>query len=211
MIDEKQQITDVRRTLGTRLLEGGEARVATISQAYDTDLDDLWDAVTNAERIPRWFLPVSGDLTEGGRYRLEGNAEGTITACDQPRRFAATWEYGGNVSWIEVRLSSDGDGRSRLELEHVAHDDPEFWQQFGPTATGIGWDGAFLGLASHLADPEHALAPEDAPAWGQTEAGKLVMRMSADAWIEAYIATGADPETARGMADRGYAAYTATE
>jgi uncharacterized protein YndB with AHSA1/START domain len=56
---------------------------------------------TNPERIPRWFLPVSGELKEGGRYQLEGNAGGTITRCDPPHGFDATWEMGSDMSWIE--------------------------------------------------------------------------------------------------------------
>ena len=56
MIDVKQQISAVRRTLGSRRLEAGEARVSTLSQVFDTGIDDLWDVVTNPERIPRWLL-----------------------------------------------------------------------------------------------------------------------------------------------------------
>src|SRR6266513_248978 len=108
MIDVTQQIYAVRRRVGTRVLEAGEARVVTISQAYRADLEDVWDACTNPERIPRWFLPVSGELKLGGRYQLEGNAGGTVERCEPPHGFAATWEYGGEVSWIEVRsLSSE--------------------------------------------------------------------------------------------------------
>ena len=108
MIDVTQQINTVRRTVGTRTLEAGEARVVTISQSYDTDAADLWDACTNIERIPRWFLPVTGDLRVGGQYQLEGNANGTILTCDPPREFTATWECGGDVSWIEVRITGEG-------------------------------------------------------------------------------------------------------
>ena len=102
MIDVNHQINAVRRTVGSRVLEAGEARVVTLSQSYPTDAADLWDACTNIERIPRWFLPISGDLKLGGQYQLEGNASGTILTCDPPRAFSATWEYGGAVSWIEV-------------------------------------------------------------------------------------------------------------
>src|SRR6266542_4954669 len=100
MIDVTEQINAVRRTVGTRVLEAGEARTVTISQVYDATIDDVWDACTNPERIPRWFLPISGDLRLHGRYQLEGNAGGTIERCDPPKSFAATWEYGGEVSWI---------------------------------------------------------------------------------------------------------------
>jgi uncharacterized protein YndB with AHSA1/START domain len=208
MTDVKQQINAVRRTLADRSLEGGEAKVATISQVYDTDIDDLWDVVTSPERIPRWFLPISGDLKEGGHYQLEGNAGGTITRCDKPRSYEATWEFGGQVSWIEVRLTPEGDGRTRFELEHVAHVQDEWWEQFGPGATGVGWDGAFLGLARHLGDPAHALDPKDAEAWAMSPEGKEFMRLSSDAWADVAIAYGDDPQASRERADRVYAFYT---
>ena len=67
-------------------------------------IEDLWDVLTNAERIPRWFLPISGELELGGRYQLEGNAGGVITACEPPLHFTVTWEFGRDVSWAEVRL-----------------------------------------------------------------------------------------------------------
>ena len=53
-----------------------------ISQVYAAAVGDVWDACTNPERIPRWFVPVSGDLRLGGRYQIEGNASGTIERCD---------------------------------------------------------------------------------------------------------------------------------
>jgi uncharacterized protein YndB with AHSA1/START domain len=206
VIDTSHQISAVRRTLGDRVVEAKEARVLTISQVYDTDLEDLWDACTNAERIPRWFLPVSGELKLGGHYQLEGNAGGTVERCDPPRGFAATWEYGGNVSWIEVRLTPEGEG-TRFDLEHVAHVD-ERWDEFGPGAVGIGWDGMLVGLVLHLASPGQAVDPEAAMAWMMSPEGVEFMTASGEAWYEADVAAGADPARARGAADRTLAAYT---
>src|SRR5205823_15078446 len=87
MKEDGMQI-DVARVLGlvTRSVrnfekDGKAASAVTLTRLYDTDVDDLWDAVTSKERIPRWFLPVEGDLRLGGRYQLKGNAGGTITAC----------------------------------------------------------------------------------------------------------------------------------
>src|SRR6478735_9571393 len=97
-VDVDHQINAVRRQVGTKTIETGQADVVTISQAYDTDVADLWDAVTSGERIPRWFLPISGDLEVGGRYQLEGNAGGVVERCDAPEAFAVTWEYGPMVS-----------------------------------------------------------------------------------------------------------------
>jgi uncharacterized protein YndB with AHSA1/START domain len=69
MIDVEHQISAVERTVGDRVLEASAARVLTASQTYDATLDELWDACTSAERIPRWFMPISGDLRVGGRYQ----------------------------------------------------------------------------------------------------------------------------------------------
>ena len=207
MIDVTEQISSVRRTLGTRVLEAGEARVLSISQVYDTDIDDLWEVVTTADRIERWFLPVTGELRKGGKYQLEGNAGGTVTACDKPHSYAATWEFGGQISWIEVRLTEEGDGRTRFELQHIAHVD-EHWNQYGPSAAGIGWDSGLLGLAMHLAAPE---APRDSAAitaWAASEDGTTFMRLSSEQWAAADIAAGEDPETARRRATATFAAYT---
>ncbi|OXM62162.1 SRPBCC family protein [Amycolatopsis vastitatis] len=206
MIDVSHQISAVRRTLGDRVIEGKEARVLTISQVYDTDVDDLWDACTNPERIPRWFLPVSGELRVGGKYQLEGNAGGTVERCDPPKSFAATWEMQGGVSWIEVRLTPEGDG-TRFELEHVAHVD-DHWDEFGPGAVGIGWDGALVGLVLHLAAPGTTVDPEAAMAWMMSPEGIRFMTASNEAWYEADVAAGADPAKARAAADRTLQAYT---
>ena len=106
MIDVVHQINAVQRRVGTRTLAAGEARTVIVSQSYDAAVEDVWDACTSAERIPRWFLPVSGELSVGGRYQLEGNAGGTIERCDPPVSFFLTWEFGGQVSWVEVRLTA---------------------------------------------------------------------------------------------------------
>ncbi|MGH9273795.1 MAG: SRPBCC family protein, partial [Acidimicrobiales bacterium] len=152
MIDVDRQINAVSRTVGRRVLEAGEAHVVTLSQVYETTAEDLWDCCTNPERIPRWFLPVSGDLRLGGRYQLEGNAGGEVLECEPPHRFAATWEYGDATSWIEVTITPEDD-RARFTLEHLALPD-EHWEQFGPGAVGIGWDLGMIGLALHLASAD---------------------------------------------------------
>jgi uncharacterized protein YndB with AHSA1/START domain len=210
MIDVRTQINAVRRTLGGRALEAGEARVSTISQAYDTDLDDLWEVVTTASRIERWFLPVTGELKEGGHYQLTGNAGGTITRCERPHGFDATWEMGDMVSWIEVRLTAEPGGGSRFTLEHIGFVPDDMWERFGPGATGVGWDGGFYGLAGHLTDPGAALDPAQAVAWMATDEGKLMLRLSSDAWVAADIAYGTDPAVAAARGAQTYAFYTGT-
>jgi uncharacterized protein YndB with AHSA1/START domain len=208
MIDVSQQINAVRRQVGSRAIEAGEARAVIVSQVYDTDIDDLWDACTNAERIPRWFLPITGDLRLGGHYQLEGNAGGTIETCDPPRGFTATWEFEGRgMTWIELRLTPEPDGGTRFELQHFGMIDDEMWAEFGPGAVGIGWELGLIGLAQHLASGE-AVDSAAAEAWSGSPEGVEFMTASNDRWCEANVAAGADAADARAAADRTIAAYT---
>lgn len=198
MIDVDAQIQAVRRHVGTRTLEPGEARTLRISQTYATSAEDLWEVCTDPERIARWFLPVSGELREGGHYALEGNASGTITACDPPRRFDATWEMGGQTSWIVVTVEPAADGGATFTLEHLALlADVAHWdeQGYGPGAVGVGWDGMLAGLALFTTS-----GPFDrgaAEAYFAGPEGARFFDAVAHAWGDADAASGTDPETAR--------------
>jgi uncharacterized protein YndB with AHSA1/START domain len=209
MIDVTEEISAVRREVGGRVLPAGQARVVSVSRSYPAELADVWDACTNPERIPRWFLPVSGELTEGGRYQLEGNAGGTVTRCDPPHGFDATWEMGGDVSWIELRLTDEDNGRTRFRLDHIAHVDDERWTRYGPGAVGVGWDGGLIGLHLHLATGQ-AVDPAMVAAWSASEDGRRFLTSSSDAWCEASVASGTDPAQARAAAGRTTAFYTGT-
>ncbi|WP_173924002.1 SRPBCC domain-containing protein [Agromyces sp. Marseille-P2726] len=213
MIDINAQLEAVDRTVRTEDVEGVPSRVQTLVQTYPSPIDDVWDAVTSADRITRWFLPVSGDLRLGGQYRLEGNASGTIQSCEPPQagtaQYDITWEFGGGVTFVTVRLESVGSDRTRLELQHVAPVSAvpdELWQQFGPAGTGIGWDSGLLGLSLHLTDPD--ARPEDPEAWTRTDEGRSFLRGSADAWAVAHAGDGIEIDLARTAADTTYAMYT---
>ncbi len=193
------------RTVSSLERDGQPARGVTLSRGYRTTVGDLWEAVTSRKRIPRWFLPVSGDLELGGRYQLAGNAGGVITACERPSRFALTWEFGGDVSWVDVRVSTDGAGRGRLTVTHTARLSPH-WDEYGPGATGIGWEMGLLGLAFHLEEPT---APKlDEEAFAASQDGRTFLAGSSDGWGEAAVAAGEDPDAARAAADRVKAFYT---
>ncbi len=209
-IDVDYQINAVTRTFGTRTIEAGEAHVAAISQSYETDPEDLWDAVTNIDRIPRWFMPISGELRLGGSYQLEGQAGGTVLTCDPPKNFTATWEYGGGVSWIDVSVVGDGPGRARLIVEHIAQVDDATSRMFGPGAVGMGWDSMLLGLAIHLGTGE-SIDPSFGEQWLGTDDGRRFLTLSGEKWCAANVENGEDPAAAREMADRCLKAYLGEE
>jgi uncharacterized protein YndB with AHSA1/START domain len=204
-IDVTQHIGSSTRDVGVRDLDGKPARTVIVSRTYDTTPADLWDAVTTAERIPRWLMPISGELRLGGRYQLHGNAAGEILVCEPPRHLKVTWEYGGKVSWVEVHIGKEGSG-SRLTIEHLAVVD-EHWDEFGPGATGVGWDLMVLGLTQHVATGSATVA-EEGMAWMMSENGKAFVRASSEAWGRADVASGADAATAAAAVSRTTAAYT---
>lgn len=209
-VDVDYEINAVARTFGTRTIESGEAYVATIGRTYHTDQDDLWDAVTNIERIPRWLMPITGNLEVGGRYQLEGHAGGTVLTCDPPKNFTATWESMGAVSWIDVSVHSEGPDRARLVVEHVAQVDDATARMFGPGAVGMGWESMLLGLAIHLRTGD-SVDPAVGQEWLATPDGRRFLTASSEGWYAANVAFGEDPAAAREMADRCLAAYLGEE
>jgi uncharacterized protein YndB with AHSA1/START domain len=210
MKQEENGTGAVRREVQACEHEGRPARALVIERTYDASVADVWDAVTTPDRIARWLAPVEGDLKVGGRYQLEGNASGEITACEKPIHLALTWELGGVPSWVDVRIeeatAGAGDAGAVLRLEHVALlDDLAMFDQFGPGAIGIGWDLSLYGLAEHLRTGEKVDADAAAAAGGP--AARLMV-VSNEAWCEADIASGTPEEKARAGAAATLAMYT---
>ncbi|WP_166354907.1 SRPBCC family protein [Phytoactinopolyspora limicola] len=211
MIDQPNtegQLDAVERGLGITEKDEATAIVSTISQVYATTVEDLWDACTNTDRLPRWFAPVSGDLQRGGRYQVENNAGGTVTACDPPKSFSATWEYGESTSDITVRIEQAGDG-ARLTLEHRGDVPKDFWATYGPGATGVGWDLAFLGLALHITTG--APRPPESDEWVQTDQYRQFVAEVSRRWADASVAAGMPESDARGAEARTTAFYRGDE
>lgn len=186
------------RTVEDLEREGQPAKAVVASRLFDTDAADLWDAITSLERIKRWFSPVTGDLRLGGRFNVENNASGTITACEPHRHIAGTWEFAGAVSWIELNFTPEGNG-TRLELRHIAPIN-QHWDNYGPGAVGVGWELGFLGLATHLERPADDVRAEGT-GWETSDEYKGLVRASSDGWGQAAIGAGENREHALAAAE----------
>jgi uncharacterized protein YndB with AHSA1/START domain len=160
MFDMLEELAAIHRNVVRD--DAGEKVAVTLSRAYDAEAEDVWDALTNPERLPRWFYPISGDLRVGGSFQLEGNAGGEIRRCDRPTWLRVT--FGGPDSVLDVHLAATGD-KTTVELTHTV---PLAMAGSGAGAlfVGPGWDGALLGLGVNLrglsvGDPlEAANSPE---------------------------------------------------
>lgn len=199
-LDVPATVGKVTRKLDKIERDGREAWRLTATRLYDTGIDDAWNALTDPERIPRWFLPISGDLEVGGRYQLKGNAGGVIEVCNPPHELALTWEMHGDVSWVTVELALEGE-KTRLTLVHVARVPEAIFDQFGPGGVGVGWDLALMGLGIHF-ESGAPVDPQEAQAWVVSSEGRPYVALSSESWAEASIAAGTDRIKAEASAAR---------
>ena len=141
LIIEAQAIGDDRQA-------GCRRHGATASHVYRTDVDDLWDDDRDQRRLAR---RRHGQLIADRRdVRHRGQCERHHPHLRRPDGSRPVGSSPGNTSELRVTLTPEGDG-TRLTLQHSGEVPYEFYDQFGPGATGVGWDQALLGLAAYLA------------------------------------------------------------
>ena len=160
------------RVLG-RLRSADGTGVVRIEDRYDTDIDDLWEALTDPGRLARWYGEVEGDLRPGGQFRTYNAANdieamARVEACEPPRRLRLTsketdesYRRGQGVppfdATIEATLTAEGDQTILvIEVGGMPLDKIAFY--------GAGWQIHAENLASYL-DGQDAADVE--PRWNQ--------------------------------------------
>ena len=102
------------RTLGTLRAADGKG-IVRLEDRFDTDMDDLWSALTDPRRLARWLGEVEGDLRQGGEFRARYFAsgwEGTcrVEVCEPPQRLLILTKSPDEPDGvIEATLTADGD------------------------------------------------------------------------------------------------------
>ncbi len=102
------------RILG-RLRSADGKGVVRLEDRFDTDIDNLWSALTDPRRLARWLGEIAGDLRLGGEFRAHFFAsgwEGTgrVEACEPPQRLLVLTKDADQPDEgpIEVTLTEDG-------------------------------------------------------------------------------------------------------
>jgi uncharacterized protein YndB with AHSA1/START domain len=185
VIDILEHINAVQREVSRT----GETVTVRMRRSYQAEPEELWDALTDPERMRRWFWPVTGDFKVGGTFQLEHNAGGEILECEPPKRFKVT--FGGPTSLLELRLVAGAGASTELELEHSMSEPPAPGGS-GALWVGPGWDGGLLGLALYV-DGDLA---EDSNPVELAESPEVISfnEKSVRAWIEAVRSSGTTSE-----------------
>ena len=147
---------------GTLHSIGGKG-VVRMRARYETDIGDLWSALTAPERLARWYGTVEGDLRVGGEFTdfasgSESEGRGRIEVCAPPRKLRMTSlrEGAGPERVVTAELVADDD-HTMLMLEVRGLPLDKLY------AFGAGWQAHLEDLAAHLAGQEH---PDWPTTWG---------------------------------------------
>jgi len=120
-----------------------------VEDVYDTDIADLWSAITEPDRLARWIATVEGDLRVGGivqtRFTSTWEGPGRIDVCDPPNRLVVTMEpETEDEAVIEAVLTAE-DERTRLVVEERGLPLDVLYKH------GAGWQAHIEDLARYLA------------------------------------------------------------
>jgi uncharacterized protein YndB with AHSA1/START domain len=103
------------RILGTLDSVGGKG-VVRMQDVLDTDIDDVWSALTDPARLARWYGEVEADLRPGGEYRAHliasgWEGSGRLEAYEPPKRLLVriTDSEEPDEQEIEVTLTAEGE------------------------------------------------------------------------------------------------------
>ena len=103
------------RILGSLRSADGKG-IVRMEDRFDTDIDDLWSALTDPPRLARWIGEVEGDLRPGGAFRAHfftSGWEGTgrVEACEPPHHMLLLTKDPDEPYElvIEATLTADGD------------------------------------------------------------------------------------------------------
>ncbi len=133
----------------------------TINREFNTPLEKLYAAWSNAEIIKQWFAPgdmkvaeATADFKEGGAYRIvmqDTNEQHIVggfykkIVVNETLEFSWQWENSPVATYVTLTFTDLGAGRSALELVHTEFEDQEQCDKHK-----MGWIGCLNNLVPNL-------------------------------------------------------------
>jgi uncharacterized protein YndB with AHSA1/START domain len=122
---------------------------------YDTDIEDLWSALTDPRRLTRWIADVEGDLRLGGqihaRFTSAWDGPGRIDVCQAPHRLVVTMSPGTRDETVIDATLTPEHRKTRLVIEERGIPLTELAYH------GAGWQAHVEDLTAHI----HGRQPSD--------------------------------------------------
>jgi uncharacterized protein YndB with AHSA1/START domain len=137
------------KLLGTLHRLDDQRGAVRVEDVYATDIEDLWEACTDPDRLARWIAEVSGDLRVGGTVELVFTSTwagpAVIETCDAPHHLLLITQPGTEEEGqLEAWLTSEGTGtRVVVEERGLPVDKLHYY--------GSGWQAHLEDLRSSLA------------------------------------------------------------
>src|SRR5690349_7569323 len=136
-VGEIEEEMTKRRTAMTNIETQPDGRIVEVDGSYQIEfervypypIEEVWDAITNPERMAKWWLPFDAeielDLTPGGTYKLRAKGaepiemSWVVVRVEPPTLFEHTQtDIGGAIRWT---LHAEGDS-TRLQLVQAPAD-----------------------------------------------------------------------------------------
>ena len=136
-----------------RLRHEDDLRGVRFERRYDVPPSEVWAALTEPERLARWFAQAELELRVGAGYTLRFDpddesqeAHGEVLALEPGRVLELSWQHPGHPdSVVRFELEPDGDG-TLLVLDHR-----ELPAKSAPLLAA-GWHAHLDSLDAHLGE-----------------------------------------------------------
>jgi len=128
--------------------------VVRMEDRFETEIDDVWAALTDPSHLAGWYGEVEGDLRLGGEYHARlfssgWDGTGRVEACEPPHRLMVRIKDADESEENVIEVMLTGDGSQTIVV----------WEERGMppdlvSAYGAGVQIHVEDLADHLAGRE---------------------------------------------------------
>ncbi len=142
-----------------QVLQVNERPVLRFVRTYPVSREEVWSAITAADRTARWSFRAEMEPRTGGALRFDlgeyGTADGTILEWAEPSVLEYEWGEPDSEWRIRFELADDGEGGTVLTFDHFLPDPTD-------ASFAAGWHWHLDRLAVHLAGDVPAEVASDA-------------------------------------------------
>jgi uncharacterized protein YndB with AHSA1/START domain len=108
------------------LTETDGRHILRFVRSFDASITEVWQAITDSDRLARWAFPGTLEQRVGGSVRFDygdaGEGLGTVLRWDEPTLLEYEWGEGETRWHIRFALSESESGGTTLTFDHLLPD-----------------------------------------------------------------------------------------